>query len=178
MSVEEVLSSVRIHEGNTINLRVDTVRVPSGKTSTREVVEHRGAVAVLPIDAEGRLLLVRQYRLPARAVLLEVPAGGIDPDEEPGLAAHRELREETGYDCRELSFLFRFFVAPGYSEEEIHCFIARDLFESDQAVDSDEIFELVRMTPEEAANAVERGDIVDGKSIAMAMAYGVTKALK
>jgi ADP-ribose pyrophosphatase len=168
---ERVLRSERIYEGRIVNLRVDSVRLSSGRESSREVVEHGNAVTILPVDEEGNLLLVRQYRLPAKAVLLEAPAGNMDDGETPEKTAHRELREETGYDCRELKPLASFFPAPGFSEEFMYCFVATTLFESMADQDEDEDVELVRYSLESALEAIQSGEIIDAKTIVAILSY-------
>lgn len=173
---EVVLSSERLYEGRVVNLRLDTVRLPSGRDTTREIVEHRNCVTILPIDDDQRLLLVRQFRLPARAVLLEAPAGNIDAGERPEETARRELREETGHDCRNLEPLLEFYPAPGFSEEYMYCFLATGLYESGLEPDEDEILELQRLTLEETLASIRERRIVDAKSIATILAYALRVA--
>ena len=168
---EQVIASRRIYEGRIVSLRNDTVRLPSGRESVREVVEHANAVTILPVDDKGRLLLVRQYRLPARAVLLEAPAGNMDDGETPEETAHRELREETGHDCRELKPLPNFYPAPGFSEEFMYCFLATGLFESTADQDEDEDVRLEFHSLEAALTAIQGGEIVDAKTIVAILAY-------
>src|SRR5690348_11568433 len=107
---ELTVSSQRIYEGRVLNLRVDTVRMRSGTTITREIVEHRGAVCLVAVDTQGRVLLVRQYRKATEDLLLEIPAGGLNKDETPEHAAHRELLEETGYKAKKLEPLAAFWL--------------------------------------------------------------------
>jgi ADP-ribose pyrophosphatase len=147
------------------------VRLEDGREGKREVVEHRNAVTILPVDNEGRLVLVRQYRLPARAVLLEAPAGNMDEGETPEKTAHRELREETGYDCRKLRPLLNFYPAPGFSEEFMYCFLATGLFAAEGSPDEDEDVEVVRYSVESALEAIQSGDIIDAKTIVSVLAY-------
>ncbi|HEX5939999.1 MAG TPA: NUDIX hydrolase [Dehalococcoidia bacterium] len=128
-------------------------------------------MTILPVDEEGNLLLVRQYRLPAKAVLLEAPAGNMDDGETPEESAHRELREETGFDCHQLTPLASFYPAPGFSEEFMYCFVAADLFESGADPDDDEDVELVRCSLESALQAIQSGEIVDAKTIVAILAY-------
>jgi ADP-ribose pyrophosphatase len=174
---ERVLRSQRVYDGKVVNLRVDSVRLSDGRQSTRDVVEHGNAVTILPVDDTGRLVLVRQYRLPARAILLEAPAGNMDQGETPEETAHRELREETGLDCRELTPLASFYPAPGFSEEFMYCFLATDLYESDGSPDDDEEVEVVRYTAPAALEAIQNGEIVDAKTIVVILAYrlGLTR---
>jgi ADP-ribose pyrophosphatase len=135
------------------------------------VVEHRDAVTILPVAGDGRLILVRQYRLPAGQVLLEAPAGNIDDGEAPEQTAHREIREETGYGCRRLEPLLAFYPAPGFSDEFMHCFVASDLFEAPLDPDEDEALQVEEVTLETALEMVRRGEIKDGKTICSLLAY-------
>jgi ADP-ribose pyrophosphatase len=161
---EHVVSRERVYEGKVVSLRLDTVRMPDSRTATREVVEHVPAVAMVPVDGDGRILLVRQWRLPADGVLLEIPAGSTDPDEAPEPAAQRELQEETGYRAGRLTRLGGFWVAPGYCTEYIHVYLAENLEESRLDADEDENIEVVRLTLDEALAAIADGRIDDAKS--------------
>ena len=170
------MRSERLYEGRILNLRIDTVRLPDRRESAREVVEHSNAVTILPVDKDGQLVLLRQYRLPAKAVLLEAPAGNMDEGETPEETAHRELREETGYDCRELTPLLNFYPAPGFSEEFMYCFLATGLYESAASPDEDEEVEVVRYSVESALEAIQSGEIIDAKTIVSILAYRLLAA--
>jgi ADP-ribose pyrophosphatase len=163
---ETVLESTSIFSGRIINVRVDKVALPNGYVSTREIVEHSEAVAIVPLDENGDVLLVRQYRLACEEALLEVPAGGMDPDDdEPLAAAQRELQEEIGYKAGRLEYLSGFYVAPGYCNEYIHLFLATGLTPSRLDADLDEAVEVVRMPLSEALGLITTGEIHDAKSI-------------
>lgn len=168
---ERVIESRRVFEGRIVNLRVDTVELPDGHRATREIVEHIQAVTILPVESDGRIVMVRQYRLPVGAVMLELPAGSADPGEEPATAAQRELQEETGLRAGRLSPLGGFWVAPGYCEEYIHIFVGLDLTESPLEADEDERIEVVRLTLTEALAAIDRGEINDAKSVIGVLRY-------
>ena len=171
LPIPEVIGSERIFSGKMIGLRVDTLRSPDGASYTREIVEYAGAVVLVPVAADGRLLLVRQYRHPARAWLLELPAGGIDEDDaSPEAAAQRELREETGHRGR-LERIGGMFLAPGYSEEYQHVFAATELVEDALDADEDEDLRLERRTLDEALALIDSGGICDAKSIAGLLMY-------
>jgi ADP-ribose pyrophosphatase len=146
-------------------MREDTVALANGGTALREVVEHAEVVAIVPLDGEGNVILVRQYRLPAQDALLEVPAGGVDDGERVEQAAQRELREETGYRAERLEKLAGFFVSPGYCTEFIHVFLATGLTEDTIAGDEDEDIAIERMPLAEAVRLIEKGEIQDAKSI-------------
>lgn len=162
---EEPVSSQRIYEGRVINFRVDTIRLPNGKTSTREIVEHRGAVAIVPILDEDTVILVHQYRTAVGGPLLEIPAGTREPNEDITLCASRELGEEINYHPGRIYKLFESFMAPGYTSELIHTFLALDLTPVEGHTDDDEFLEIVRMPLQEAIDLIGKGEIRDGKSI-------------
>ena len=157
---ERVTSSRRIHDGRIVNLREDTVALAGGRSALREIVEHSDVVAIVPLDADGNVLLVRQYRLPAGEVLLEVPAGGVDQGESAEDAA-----QETGYRAGQLRRIGGFFVSPGYCTEFIHVFLATGLTESALAGDADEDIAVERVSLREAIRLIDSGEIKDGKSI-------------
>lgn len=163
--IEHVTATRRIYDGRIVSLREDTASLSDGRTVLREVVEHAEVAAIVPIDSDGNVILVRQYRLPAGEALLEIPAGGADKDESIGETAQRELREETGYRARRLERLCGFFVSPGYCTEFIHVFLATDLVEDPIDGDPDEVIVLERMPLAEAVRLTETGDIKDGKSM-------------
>jgi ADP-ribose pyrophosphatase len=162
---EETLSSERIYDGKVVKLRVDRVRLDNGHEAKREIVEHNGAVAMVPVDGDGRIVLVRQFRTAAGRALLEVPAGTLDKGEEPELAVQRELQEEIGYRAGRIRRLLGFFVAPGYTTEFIHVYLCEELSESRLDADEDEQIEVERYTLAEALAMVADGRICDAKSI-------------
>lgn len=171
MAPEETISRRDIFQGRIINVRVDTVRIPDGGETEREIVEHAPCVAVVAVDEAGKLLLVRQYRKPAEKELLEIPAGGIDPGESPEEAVRREMQEETGYLPRQLVSLGGFYSAPGYANEYLYLYLATDLVPSRLfAEDTDEIT-LVRLAPEKIPALVAAGEICDAKTMAGVYAF-------
>ena len=163
---EKVITSERKYEGRVVNLRVDTVELPNGKQGKREVVEHCGAVAVVPLLPDGTVLLVRQFRLPTGGPLLEVVAGGIDGAESPEEAARRELSEEIGMTCGKLTPLYAAYVAPGYCTEKIYAFLAEDLTPHREKADEDEFVETVPMLLTDIIKMISTGELADMKSIA------------
>ncbi len=169
--IPRVTGTKRIFKGKVIGVRIDTLEPPGGASYDREVVEYGQAVVLVPVDADGRLLLVRQYRHAVGAWLLELPAGGVDErDTSPDDAAQRELREETGYRGT-LRRLGGMFLAPGYSTEYQHIFSAEDLVEDALEADEDEDLRLERLTLDEALAAVDREEIRDAKSIAALLMF-------
>jgi ADP-ribose pyrophosphatase len=164
---EKTLDTQRIYEGRVINLRVDTIELVSGNTSKREIVEHKGAVCVAPVLPDGRILMVRQYRKPCEQELLEVPAGSLEIGENPEVCAARELNEETSKVAGRISHLFSCFLAPGYSTELIHCYMAEELTDGDGTPDEDEHLNVEIHTLEELLAMCDDGRIQDAKSIAV-----------
>lgn len=147
-------------------MRVDTVLTADGGMSTREIVEHSDCIAVIPIDADGKILLVKQYRKAVEKELLELPAGGIDPGEDPETAVQRELREEIGYKAGKLEKLGGFYSAPGYSSEYLYIYLASDLAPSRLQAEDTEGISVSRVTLDEAAKLVRAGELCDSKSLA------------
>ncbi len=162
---ETLLSSHYIHRGRIVTLREDTVQLSSGAIAKREIVEHHRAVVVLPVLDNGDVVLVRQYRIATGRVLLEIPAGLMEPAEEPIVAAHRELGEETGFMALEMQPLFEGYPTPGFCNEYMHFFLARGLVAGVPHPDADEIVETVTMSVSELVAAIHAKDIVDLKTI-------------
>lgn len=162
---EKIISTERLYDGRIVKLELHEVELPNGQHSKREVVRHSGAVAVIALDRDGQVLMVRQFRLPAGQVLLEIPAGTLNPGEDLALAAARELQEETGYKPGKLEAMGGLYVAPGYTTEYIHLFLATDLSHAPLSPDADEFVELVRYSMKDALGLIDNGSIIDGKSI-------------
>ena len=167
---EKVLEEFRIFEGKVIDVCKYRVELPNGVESTREVVRHPGAAAVLPY-ANGKVFLVRQYRFPINEELLEAPAGKLDVvGEAPEECARRELEEETGFKANTFMYLGYIYTTPGFSDEIIHLYLATELEEKKpQNLDEDEIIDVVEMDWEEFYRACLEGKIVDSKTIALAL---------
>ena len=162
---EKKISSELIYAGRVVNLYLDTAQLPNGKTATREVVQHSGAVAIVPVDSNQNIVMVRQYRYPTGRILLEIPAGTLHEGEAPEHCAERELQEEIGYKPGHLEKIGAVYLAPGYSSEYIHLFIATDLQESRLEMDEDEFIEVDRLSLAEALLRIQRGEIADAKTI-------------
>lgn len=174
---EETVSSRRLFEGRLLAVRVDEVRLPGGRPARREVVEHAPAVAVVPLREDGQVLLVRQWRHPVGEALLEIPAGVMEPGETPEACAARELGEEIGYRPGRLDLLFSVYLAPGYSEEIIHIFLAQDLHPAEAQPDEDENLQLVTVSLPEAVALVQSGELRDAKSVAGLLAVATREAV-
>lgn len=163
--MERCTSSSRVYDGRILNLHVDQVMLGNGKTTTREVIEHRGAAAIVPIIQERKVVLVRQFRYAIATDLLEVPAGTMERGEQPEECAVRELEEETGYGCKEIEKIMEFFPVPGYSTEKIHVYLAKGLVKSETHTEEDEEINLEILSLENALGKVRSGEIRDAKSI-------------
>jgi ADP-ribose pyrophosphatase len=168
---EKKLASQQIYQGRAVNIRVDTVEKADGKKTTREVVEHSDCIAVVALDEQNSVLLVRQFRHPVGRFLLEIPAGGIDPGEEPLDSVRRELQEEIGYLPREIDKLGGFYSIPGYGTEYLHCFVASDLVPSRLMAEDTEDIELVRISLNKIPRLIASGEICDAKSIAALLMF-------
>jgi len=164
---EDKIDGERVYSGRILDLEVDRVRLPGGGEALREVVRHRGAVVVLPLDPDNGVVLVRQHRYPTGEILLELPAGKLDPGESPRACAIRELEEETGWRAGKTTELGWFYTTPGFSDEVLHAFAATELETSTgHDPDPDEAIEIVTWTVEQALEACRDGGIRDGKTIA------------
>jgi ADP-ribose pyrophosphatase len=169
--VDETLSSRVVFSGRAVRLRVDDVRLTDGSKTSREIVEHDDCVAVIPLDADGNVLMVKQFRKPVEKDLLEIPAGGIDPGEEPEDAVRREMCEETGYLPRKVERLGGFYASPGYCTEYLHLYLATDLIPDRLHAEDTDSIELVRVPLGRIAGLISSGDICDAKSIAGLFIY-------
>jgi ADP-ribose pyrophosphatase len=161
---EKQLSSELIYDGRVVKLFKDTVRLVNGNESVREIVRHPGAVAVVPITEDGEIVLVRQFRYPFGEVLTEIPAGKLDPGEEPEAAALRELSEETGAEAESLEYLGAFYSSVAIFDEVIHLYLARGLKFQKQHLDEDEFLDVIKMPFEKAVELVNSDKIRDGKT--------------
>jgi ADP-ribose pyrophosphatase len=163
------ISSRRVYSGRVISLDVDRVRFPDGSEGELEMVRHPGASAVVPFlsDPAGddpQILMIRQYRYAADGFIYEIPAGRLDPGEEPEACAARELREETGCTAQRMDRLFTMYTTPGFTDEKIHLFMATGLTNGESAREADEFVELVPMPLSRALAMLERGEIQDAKT--------------
>jgi ADP-ribose pyrophosphatase len=162
----ELLKSEPLFQGRAFKIRRDTMKTPDGGETRLEIVEHGGSVVIVPVDGEGNMLFVRQYRHAAGLDLLELPAGTRDGDEPHADCAAREIREETGMAADTLIRVGDFFLAPGYSTEFMAVFLATDLRHDPLEADADEFLQVEKMPVREAVQIAERGEMPDAKSLA------------
>jgi ADP-ribose pyrophosphatase len=161
---EKLLSSEKVYEGKLINTRKDEIRL-KGKLFTREVVEHPGSVAIVPILNNGSIVMIEQYRHPVEKVLLEIPAGTLEINENAIECAHRELIEETGYKAGNLKKIISCYLAPGYCTELIHIFLATEIKVAKQRLEDDESIKVVTRELPEVKKMIKDGIIKDAKTI-------------
>jgi len=162
---EKTIKSRRIYQGKIINLRVDEVLLPDGKKASREIVEHPGAVAAVPLLPDGKVVLIRQFRKAVEEIIYEIPAGKLELEEKPRQCMERELEEEIGYGAGELKELISYYPSPGFSGEIIHLFLATHLQKKQQNLEGDEFLEVVILKFAEALRMIKEGKIKDGKTI-------------
>jgi ADP-ribose pyrophosphatase len=172
---EKTLATQQVYQGHAVNMRVDTVEKAGGRKTTRDVVEHSDCIAVVAIDEQNNVLLVRQFRHAVDKSLLEIPAGGIDPGEEPLDSVRRELQEEIGYFPRKIDKLGGFYSIPGYGTEYLHCFVATELVPGRLIAEDTEDIELVRVSLDEIPRLIASGEICDAKSIASLLTFLVIR---
>ena len=163
---EPTIESRLAYEGKIVNVRVDTVKLPSSTLAIREIVEHSECECVVPVDEKNNVVLVTQYRKPAEEELLEVPAGGVEPGELTQEAVRRELQEETGYTADDLAHLSSFWTTPGFCNELMHAYMATRLRPSKLVGDDDEDIQVVKVPLGNISAMIRRGEIKDAKSIA------------
>lgn len=163
--IERTQSSQEIFNGRLLHVFLDHAQLPDGSTSTREWIKHPGASAVVPVFENGDIMLVKQFRYPISQIFYEVPAGKIDPDENAGTTAERELNEEAGLVCQQFQYIGHFYPGIGYSDEIIHIYAAWDIESYAQQVDDDEFLLKERVSFQEAIQLVHSGEISDGKTM-------------
>jgi ADP-ribose pyrophosphatase len=171
LTAEKTLSSQTIYEGRILKLRVDTVLTAGGRRSTREIVEHPDCIAIIALDADDNILLVKQYRKPVEKELLEIPAGGIDAGEDAEAAVIREMQEETGFRPQKLERLGGFYSAPGYATEYLYLYLATDLTPSQLYAEDTAGIEVIRVPLTQVSDLINSGRICDAKSIAGLLAF-------
>ena len=174
---ERKVSGETVFEGRIVRVTVDQARLPDGKLAVREVVYHPGGVAILPLDENNNVTLVRQYRYPIGQLLLELPAGKLDPGEDHRPAAARELSEETGLEAGELTYLGYILASPGFCDEALHMYLARKLTRKQRHPDEDEFLDVVSMPFDQLLSQVMDGTITDAKTVATVLKVKVLLGL-
>jgi len=167
---EVTIKTEPIYEGRMITLQVDTVRLPNGGTSTREIVKHPGASAVLAL-LDGKMLVVEQFRKPLEKLQVEIPAGKLDAGEDPMEAAYRELEEETGYRAKSMKLLQAFYTSPGFADEKLFLYVADELEPGSMQLDSDEFLQVEAITLEQAKQYIREERISDAKTMMAVQAW-------
>ena len=163
---EKNVESKLVFEGRVFSVKVDAVNLPNGKQASREVVVHPGAVAVVAVNENDELLLIKQFRYPVGEVIWEIPAGKLEKGESPIICAKRELAEETGHGAEQWKHLSTFFTTPGFSDEIMYIYLASDLITDKKTADDDEFIELHYVPFAEALRMIANGEIKDAKTIA------------
>jgi len=169
--MEKTLSSRLLHEGKSFSFKTDQVELPNGRMTTRDVVDHPGAVAIVPVLDDSRIILVKQFRYAAGKELFEIPAGTLERGEEPDACAARELREETGYKAESIVRLLSCYMAPGYSNEVIHLYVATGLEKGEKETEEDEEIAVEAVGFDETLKMIEENEIEDAKTIVGVLSY-------
>ncbi len=159
------MTSKTIYTGRVVHLHVDTVLLPNGVTVDLEVIRHPGAAAVVPLKSDGTVILIKQFRHATGGFIYEIPAGKLNPGEQPLRCAERELEEEIGYRAGRFDLLSSIYTAPGFTDEIIHVYRGTELTKGRQQLDRDEVLEVVEMPLAQAIQMIQRGDIQDAKTI-------------
>ncbi|WP_459499604.1 NUDIX hydrolase [Bacillus sp. C1] len=164
---ERTVATESIFDGKVIKVRIDDVVLPNGEMSKREIVNHPGAVAIIAVTDEGKIVLVEQYRKALEKEIVEIPAGKLEPGEKPEVTALRELEEETGYVCDKMEFITSFYTSPGFADEILYVYKATGLKkkENKAALDEDEFVELMEVSLEEAIELMNNQRIHDAKTM-------------
>lgn len=162
---EKTINTKTIYEGKIINVYVKDVRLPNGKESKREVVDHPGAVAIIAKTDDDKYLFVRQFRKPLEKTIVEIPAGKLEKNEDPKETAKRELYEETGYLADTLEYIISFYTSPGFANEIIHLYEASNLKEGTPYIEEDEFVEVLKLSLEEAKELIKKKEIIDAKTL-------------
>ncbi|WP_216830464.1 NUDIX hydrolase [Alkalihalobacterium elongatum] len=161
---EKTLKSETLYEGKIIDVVLEDVELPDGNSSKRELVKHPGAVAIIPVTKEGKIVLIRQFRKALERAIVEIPAGKLEKGEKPEVCAMRELEEETAYKTNQLKKVISFYTSPGFADELVHIFYTDQLEPGVENTDEDEFVEKIEVTLEEAEKMIETNEIFDAKT--------------
>ncbi len=172
------MSTRQIYTGKVVTLNIDTVTLPNGVTVDLETIRHPGASAVVPMKEDGRVVLIRQFRHAAGGFIYEIPAGKLNPGEDPLSCAARELEEEIGYRAATFSLLSSIFTAPGFADEVIHVYQATGLTQGRQQLDRDEVLDVIEMPLADAIRKIEDGTIRDAKTIVGLQAVYIRESMR
>ncbi len=164
---EKTIQTKEIYSGKVVSLHLQEVELPNGKMAKREIIKHPGAVAIIAITDENKIVMVEQFRKALERIIVEIPAGKLEKGEEPADCARRELEEETGYECRNLELLVSFYTSPGFADEIVHVYIAKGLVKKENAaaLDEDEFVNLEELTLDEAIEYIKEQKIYDAKTV-------------
>jgi len=162
---EKTVSTKRVYDGIVVNLRVDTVELPDGKTALRDIVEHPGGVGIVAITDDNKILMVKQYRKPIEKAIIELPAGKLDKNEDIEVCGRRELEEETGYKAKEFTYLGYMYPSPGFDDEVTHLYLARDLYKGEVNLDEDEYLDVYKYDISEVKEMIMNNEINDAKTV-------------
>ncbi|MCL2838694.1 MAG: NUDIX hydrolase [Oscillospiraceae bacterium] len=168
---EKSIKSEQIFDGKILSVRVDTVAMPDGRTATREIVDHSGGVCVVPITENNEVIMVRQFRKPLEAAILEIPAGKLNKGEDHYECGVRELEEETGYKSNNIAYLGHIFPTPGFANETIHIYLATELYKGEANLDLDEYLVVEKIPLDTVVDMIMNNEINDSKTV-----VGILKA--
>lgn len=167
----DVVKSEEVFKGKIIDVYHDTISLPDGRTALREIIKRGSAAAIVPVDSDGNIILVKQYRHPVGNCVLEIPAGMIEDGEDPLVCAKRELEEETSFKTNDLKFLTKMYSAIGFCDEQIYIYLADNLSQGSFNLDEDEFIEVEKYSLEDAISMIFNGKIVDSKTMVGILAY-------
>lgn len=171
MSDYQRLDRIPVHKGHIIDVYTDIIKLPSGKEAKWDYIHHKGAAAIVPVDKDGKIIMVRQYRNAIEKYSLEIPAGGLNPGEDMKTCAARELEEETGYSSKNIEHLFDLYTTVAFCNEKIGIYYTKDLTKTEQNLDEDEFVSIERYTLDELVQFIFNGVIDDAKTISAILGY-------
>lgn len=171
MSDYQRLDRIPVHKGHIIDVYTDIIKLPSGKEAKWDYIHHKGAAAIVPVDKDGKIIMVRQYRNAIDKYSLEIPAGGLNPGEDMKTCAARELEEETGYSSKNIEHLFDLYTTVAFCNEKIGIYYTKDLTKTEQNLDEDEFVSIERYTLDELVQFIFNGVIDDAKTISAILGY-------